>query len=247
MEALVGFIFLVVIGIVALAKYSHVAEPPQEGAPRTRSQTAFDRNIEAAISIACARGWVSRYSLTQRGLGKFEAVMVLDTARSRGLFDYNPSNRRYYPTNEAYRFRRSTPAKSTPANSTPANSTPAKSTEAKSTKAELMEAELMEAKRWRDRNIRLAMEIANLQGWVSVRLLTNKRNFDRSVRRGENPQPFLTDAEAQELLKDACARGVLRETGPDRYELLEGETYIEADARRQATSTFHSDYGTGPN
>jgi hypothetical protein len=110
MEALVGFIFLVVIAIMALVKHSHVAEPPQEGAPRTRSQTAFDRKIEAAISTACARGWVSRYSLTQRGLGKFEAVMVLDTARSRGLLDYNPSNRRYYPTGEAYRLKRSTPA-----------------------------------------------------------------------------------------------------------------------------------------
>jgi hypothetical protein len=109
MEALVGFIFLVIIAIVVLARYSYVAEPPQEGAPRTRSQTAFDRNIEAALSIACARGWVSRYSLTQCGLGKFEAVMMLDTARSRGLLDYNPSNRRYYPTGEAYQFKRSTP------------------------------------------------------------------------------------------------------------------------------------------
>ena len=101
MEALIGFLFLLVAAILVMAKYNHAAEPPQAGAPRTRSQTAFDHNIEAAISIACTRGWVSRYSLTQRGLGKFEAVMVLDTARSRGLLDYNPSNRRYYPTNEA--------------------------------------------------------------------------------------------------------------------------------------------------
>lgn len=171
METLVGFIFLVVIAIVALAKYSHVAEPPQEGAPRTRSQTAFDRNVEAAISIACARGWVSRYSLTQRGLGKFEAVMVLDTARSRGLLDYNPSNRRYYPTNEAHQFRRSTPDKSTPDKSIPEKWTPDKWTPDKWTPnkwnpAKSKTAELMEPKRWRERNIRLAIEIANFQGWV---------------------------------------------------------------------------------
>lgn len=139
--------------------------------------------------------------------------MVLDTARSRGLFDYKPSNRRYYPTGEAYRFKRSTPA-------------------------ELTKAELIEAKRWHDLNISLAIEIADRQGWVSVRLLTNMRNFDLRKQQDAKPaRPFLTDVEAQEVLKEACAGGVLRETGPDRYELLEGESFIEANARRQANWT----------
>lgn len=107
-------------------------------------------------------------------------------------------------------------------------------------------AELIEAKRWRDRNIRLAIEIADWQGWVSIRLLTNIRNFDLRMQWDKKPTPpFLTDAEAQEVLKEACARNVLRETGPDHYELLEGETFIEADARYRETSPFHADYSTG--